>query len=83
MRPVRARWIATNLAKLAPRLWQDSGFVVGTQFTMADIFVAVIYRKGVALGIAADALPRFEAHWQFLLGHEAIKACCPKAVLAG
>lgn len=83
MRPVRARWIANNLAKLAPRLWHDSGFVVGTQFTMADIFVAVIYRKGVALGIAADALPRFEAHWQFLLGHEAIKASCPQAVLAG
>jgi glutathione S-transferase len=77
MRATRARWISTNLSKLAPRLWRSSGFAVGVQFTLADIFVAAIYRKGVALGMSAATDPGYEAHWQFLMAHPAIRQSCP------
>lgn len=77
MRPVRADWIAANLAKLESRLWRASGFAVGGQFTLADIFLAVIYRKGVALGVPEAAMPAWQAHWAFLMAHPAIRDSCP------
>lgn len=82
MRPVRAHWIGSNLAKLQSRLWQESGFAVGGQFTMADILLAVMYRKGVALGMLPDAYPAYEAHWQLLMAQEAIRASCPPSMRA-
>ena len=77
MRPVRANWIANNLAKLQARLWLDSGFAVGTAFTFADIFVAAIFRKGVSLGIERMALPEFNKHWSFLMSQPSVRASCP------
>jgi glutathione S-transferase len=77
MKPIRADWIASNLAKLEPRLWLASPFAVGDRFTLADIFLAVIYRKGVALGMAPSACPQYEAHWSFLLSQPAIRDSSP------
>lgn len=79
MKQIRADWIASNLAKLRPRLWRASEFAIGDRFTLADIFLAVIYRKGVALGIAPSACPQFQAHWLFLLSQPAIRDSCPLA----
>jgi glutathione S-transferase len=83
MKPFRADWIGTNLQKLRPRLWRTSRFAVGDRFTLADIFVAVIYRKGVALGMAPDAFPHFEDHWRFLLSQPDIRGSCPATLLGG
>lgn len=77
MKPIRAHWIETNLTRLQPRLWQASQFAVGDRFTLADIFLAVIYRKGVALGMAPSACARFEEHWFYLLSQPAIRGSCP------
>jgi maleylacetoacetate isomerase len=77
MRPLRAEWITANLLKLEPRLWLQSGYATGRQFTLADIFVAAIFRKGVSLGIAHGALPRFASHWSFLMSMPAIADSCP------
>lgn len=79
MRPVRATWIEKNLLKLEPKLWLSGSFVVGDSFSLADIFVAVIYRKAVSLGTAQDALPRFAAHWQNLLAVPEVESSCPIA----
>lgn len=79
MKPLRADWIESNLDKLAPRLWRESGFAIGTAFTMADIFVAAIFRKGIDLGIGDAALPRFHQHWRFLMAHPEVRASCPLA----
>jgi maleylacetoacetate isomerase len=81
MRPVRAAWIANGLEQIAPRLWHDSRFVVGERFTFADIFIAAIYRKGVALGMEEGAHPHFSEHWSFLLSHDSIRASCPPSLL--
>jgi glutathione S-transferase len=77
MRPVRAIWIANNLVKLQPRLWRTSFFAVGDRFTLADIFVAVMYRKGVALGMLPEDHPPFEAHCTFLLSQPEIRDSSP------
>ncbi|MFZ6658392.1 glutathione S-transferase family protein [Undibacterium sp. TJN19] len=79
MRPLRANWLFINLEKLQSRLWQQSQFVVGDQFTMADIFVSIIYRKALDLGRVATELPLYEQHWQFLMSHAAIRDACPIA----
>ncbi|MCH8622127.1 glutathione S-transferase family protein [Undibacterium sp. TS12] len=77
MKPVRAKWLHINLDRLQPRLWRSSQFAVGTQFTQADIFVSIIYRKAVDLGIPVSDLPRYEQYWQFLMSQEAIRNSCP------
>jgi maleylacetoacetate isomerase len=77
MRPRRAEWIATHLSKLEPRLWLESSYATGPAFTLADIFVAAIFQKGVSLGVAPSALPRFASHWSFLMSTPAIADSCP------
>lgn len=77
MKPIRAHWIASNLAKLEAQLWQNSSFAIGSQFTLADIFIAVIYRKGIKLGNSPKESPCFETHWQHLLSQPGIKESCP------
>lgn len=79
MRPVRASWIEKNLKNLEAKLWLSGNFVVGESFSLADIFVAVIYRKAASLGTAQEALPRFEAHWQHLMAVSEIVSSCPIA----
>lgn len=77
MRIVRASWIGSNLERLQARLWLHSGFAVGSAFTLADIFVAAIFRKGVELGIEPPSLPAFANHWSFLMSQTAVRASCP------
>lgn len=77
MRPMRANWIAANLAKLQPRLWLGSKFAVGQHFTFADILVAVIFNKGIALGVDPGTLTRFEEHWTHLMRDDEIRLSCP------
>ncbi|MFZ6875124.1 glutathione S-transferase family protein [Undibacterium sp. Di27W] len=79
MRPLRAKWLLMNLQKLQSRLWLGSQFAVGTQFTQADIFVAIIYRKAVDLGVTVTDLPDYEHYWKFLMSHESIRLSCPVA----
>lgn len=47
---IRSKWILLCLNKLKARLWKRSSFAVGDSFTLADIFVASIYRKARSLG---------------------------------
>jgi len=78
MRPFRSHWIVSNLEKLRPMLWRSSSYAIGNHFTLADIFVAVIYRKGAALsGQAREAQP-YRSHWEFLMSQPSIAASCPE-----
>ncbi|WP_068310908.1 glutathione S-transferase family protein [Polycladidibacter hongkongensis] len=61
---LRAAWIAKTLGTLEPMLWQHSGFCQGSNFSLADIFVATIYKKLVQHG--GDPLPAYEEHREFL-----------------
>ncbi len=77
IRQFRSHWIASNLEKLHPLLWRSSSYAVGVQFTLADIFVAVMYRKLVSLGGTPSELPKYAMHWKFLMSNPAIAASCP------
>ncbi|WP_310618505.1 hypothetical protein [Flexibacterium corallicola] len=61
---LRARWCSQTLPKLKSLLWKESKFAVGHAFTLADIFVAVIYRKARSHGMPVDR--EFEEHCDFL-----------------
>ena len=70
---LRAKWIENCLQNLRPRLFLDSRFAVGKAFSLADIFVAVIYRKGLTHGAAQDEC--YEDHWTVMSeidGHEVV-----------
>ncbi len=79
IRPARAKWLLLNLQKLQGCLWRTGQFAVGSEFTMADIFVAIIYRKALDLGVSSSELPEYDAYWTFLMSHEAIRSSCPVA----
>lgn len=76
-RSFRSQWIANNLAKLHPLLWLSSSYAVGNRFTMADIFIAVMHRKGIDLGGQAGEAQPFRKHWAFLMSQPAIAASYP------
>ena len=68
---IRARWIEKGLQTLKPRLFCASGFAIGNAFSLADIFVAVMYQKGLNQGAHKDN--SYEEHWSKMLkinGHE-------------
>lgn len=46
----RASWLRIGLERLESCLCIDSGFTVGSSFSLADIFVASIYKKHIRLG---------------------------------
>ncbi len=76
-RELRRQWIEKGLKTLTSYLWKQSDFVAGTQFSLADIFVAVIYNKGISLGLNRTDHPGFECHWNCLLNDPSISKYCP------
>jgi glutathione S-transferase len=71
---LRAEWIEKCLQNLRPRLFCDSGFAIGRTFSLADIFVAVIYQKGLTHGKSKDS--DYEDHWDKMSeidGHEVVE----------
>lgn len=78
VRLFRSDWIASNLEKLKPLLWRSSAYAIGDHFTLADIFIAVIYRKGVELAGGIFEVPSFRSHWDFLMSQPSIAASCPE-----
>ena len=79
MRSLRAEWIEGNLCKLNGRLWRSGQFAVGHSFTLADIFVAVIFKKAEALGSSLRALAAYDAHWNYLMSVPTVRSSCPLA----
>lgn len=61
---LRGEWIVCCLRKLRTRLWRQSAFAVGEDFTIADIFVASIYRKALSHGV--EALPEYDRYMEKL-----------------
>lgn len=53
-RELRGDWIMSCLAKLSTSICCESGFAVGSSFSVADIFVASIYKKALQHGCARN-----------------------------
>ena len=59
-RAMRGEWITRSLDKLKPSICLDSSFAIGHQFTLADIFIASIYKKALQHGSAP--IPFYDSH---------------------
>ncbi|WP_261904565.1 glutathione S-transferase family protein [Vibrio fortis] len=59
-RAMRGEWITRSLEKLRPSICLDSSFAIGHQFTLADIFIASIYKKALQHGSAP--IPFYDSH---------------------
>jgi maleylacetoacetate isomerase len=77
MRAWRAEWLMHSLGVLARSLWKESHYAVGASFSMADIFVAVMYQRALRQGLLADSLPAFAQHFQALMQIPAISQSAP------
>ncbi|PIW15538.1 glutathione S-transferase [bacterium (Candidatus Blackallbacteria) CG17_big_fil_post_rev_8_21_14_2_50_48_46] len=77
MKSLRAEWLHRCLQKLAPRLWQHGNFAVGTAFSLADILVAVIYKRALSQGVQAQEFQEFEAWMQYLFQQEVYRRSAP------
>ncbi|KDM93120.1 glutathione S-transferase family protein [Photobacterium galatheae] len=76
-RELRGQWITTCLETLMKQLCQTSSFAIGEQFTIADIFVASIYKKALQHGAVAS--PFYDQHLDWLRQDEQIAAAEPFA----
>ncbi|ASA56817.1 glutathione S-transferase family protein [Vibrio gazogenes] len=63
-RQLRGEWIMHCLGKLSSSICHDSGYVIGHNFSLADIFVASIYKKARQHGAAEDAF--YHQHLMFI-----------------
>ncbi|WED25594.1 glutathione S-transferase N-terminal domain-containing protein [Vibrio sp. DW001] len=72
----RGNWMTHTLAILSSRLWLVSDYAVGGDFSLADIFVATVYKKARQHG--AKPIRKFEQHLDWLRGHKLIAASEPK-----
>jgi glutathione S-transferase len=79
LKTMRASWLKRNLSKIAPRLWHESDFAVGTQFSLADIFVAVIYNRALNQGVDSSEFESFQAYLRFLYSDSQISESAPFA----
>ncbi|EKO3509257.1 glutathione S-transferase N-terminal domain-containing protein [Vibrio fluvialis] len=76
-RKLRAQWIAQGLEKLALKLCLDSPFAVGETFSLADIFVATIYKKALQHG--ARPIAFYDCHLAQLREHQRIAHAEPQS----
>ncbi|MGF1889680.1 glutathione S-transferase N-terminal domain-containing protein [Photobacterium profundum] len=75
-REFRGSWIVQCLTKLSPKLWNTSNFAIGSSFSVADIFVASIYKKSCQHG--AVRLEDYDKYLNWLSGQEQVSSSEPK-----
>ena len=74
-RKLREQWIMTCLDKLSPTICNESGFAIGHDFSLADIFVASIYKKALQHGGAGNDF--YHRHLMHLRQAEHVSAAEP------
>ena len=73
---LRRQWLSVCLLRLEPMLWKQSSFVLFNEFSVADIFIACIYKKLLEFG--SELNQAFTSHLNFLRQHDKICASEPK-----
>ncbi len=74
-RKLREQWIMTCLDKLSRTICNESGFAIGHDFSLADIFVASIYKKALQHGGAGNDF--YHRHLMHLRQAEHVSAAEP------
>ncbi|MGO1298849.1 MAG: glutathione S-transferase family protein [Vibrio sp.] len=76
-RELRGDWIMSCLAKLSTSICCESGFAVGSSFSVADIFVASIYKKALQHGCARNDF--YDNHLRNIRANDHVAASEPYA----
>lgn len=78
-RALRGEWITCGLDKLRPSICLDSNYAIGHQFSLADIFIASIYKKALQHGCAP--IPFYDSHLHSLRSIEHIANAEPQRLV--
>lgn len=73
---LRGSWINQCLEKLSSSICIESSYAIGQNFSLADIFVASIYKKALQHGCEENVF--YSEHLSFLREHEAVAVSEPK-----
>lgn len=76
-RELRGDWIMRCLKKLSTSICRESGFAVGNGFSVADIFVASIYKKALQHGCAKNNF--YDRHLMYIRANESVVVSEPQA----
>lgn len=76
-RELRGNWIMRCLEKLSPSICRESGFAVGNDFSVADIFVASIYKKALQHGCTRSGF--YDKHLMYIRAHDRVVVSEPQA----
>lgn len=77
MQALRANWLHKSLSQLQSRLWKNSAFAVGSLFSQADIFVALMYRRALSQGVVPESLPDYGPYLDCIFKDPLIKNSAP------
>ncbi|MGI2938130.1 glutathione S-transferase family protein [Vibrio diabolicus] len=76
-RELRGDWIMQCLEKLSASICHESGFAVGNGFSLADIFVASIYKKALQHGCVEHEF--YNQHLLYIRANGSVVASEPQA----
>ena len=76
-RELRGVWIMRCLEKLSASICRDSGFAVGKDFSVADIFVASIYKKALQHGCTRNSF--YDKHLMYIRANDRVVVSEPQA----
>ncbi|WP_045392112.1 glutathione S-transferase family protein [Vibrio rotiferianus] len=76
-RELRGVWIMRCLEKLSASICRESGFAVGKDFSVADIFVASIYKKALQHGCTINSF--YDKHLMYIRANDRVVVSEPQA----
>jgi glutathione S-transferase len=76
-RELRGVWITRCLEKLSASICRESGFAVGKDFSVADIFVASIYKKALQHGCTRNSF--YDKHLMHIRANDRVVVSEPQA----
>ena len=76
-RELRGVWIMRCLEKLSASICRESGFAVGKDFSVADIFVASIYKKALQHGCTRNSY--YDKHLMYIRANDRVVVSEPQA----
>ncbi|WHP63926.1 glutathione S-transferase family protein [Vibrio harveyi] len=75
-RELRGVWIMRCLEKLSASICRESGFAVGKDFSVADIFVASIYKKALQHGCTRNSF--YDKHLMYIRANDRVVVSEPQ-----
>lgn len=75
----RIKWLTNNFNKIEELLFKDSNYVIGQNFSLADMFVMSMYKKLLELD-SNSKIDYLEPYRKFLLSQKEVVDSCPFSI---